>query len=139
MSPRPGGSILITSAPKSESIVAAAGPAMKLAVSRTFSPAKTESVAIVITSDEGAQAGHRAPDDQRLDLARALVGVDRLGVGHEPADVVVQHDAVAGQQLARPAHGLAHAHGAVGLGERRVLVPVDAGVLQLGQADHHPE
>src|SRR3954471_16838061 len=101
MSPCPGGSILITSAPRSASIVAAAGPAMKLAVSRTFSPAKMESLAIVITSDEGAQAGHRATDDQRLNLPRALVGVDRLGVRDEAADVVVEHDAVAGQQLAR--------------------------------------
>jgi uncharacterized protein YeaO (DUF488 family) len=34
--------------------------------------------------DEGAQAGDRAADDQRVDLPGALVGVDRLGVGHEP-------------------------------------------------------
>src|SRR6266478_4812635 len=34
----PGGSILMTSAPKSERIVAALGPAMKLARSTTFSP-----------------------------------------------------------------------------------------------------
>src|SRR5581483_11017013 len=36
----PGGSILMTSAPKSDSTVAAAGAAMKLAQSRTFSPSK---------------------------------------------------------------------------------------------------
>src|ERR1700761_8341739 len=36
----PGGSILITSAPKSDNTVAAAGAAMKLAQSRTFKPSK---------------------------------------------------------------------------------------------------
>src|SRR5437764_5810759 len=40
----PGGSILITSAPKSDITVAAAGPAMKLAQSMTFSPSKMRSV-----------------------------------------------------------------------------------------------
>src|SRR5437764_4952168 len=39
MSP-PGGSTLITSAPKSDRITAALGPAMKLAKSTTFSPEK---------------------------------------------------------------------------------------------------
>src|SRR3954453_12883887 len=42
----PGGSILITSAPKTERPVGAAGPAMKLAKSRTFSPENTLSPAI---------------------------------------------------------------------------------------------
>src|ERR1700722_15673777 len=37
-SPVPGGSILITSAPKSDMIVAAAGPAIQLAQSITLSP-----------------------------------------------------------------------------------------------------
>jgi hypothetical protein len=40
-SPVPGGSILTTSAPKSDITVAAAGPAMKLAQSITFKPSKT--------------------------------------------------------------------------------------------------
>src|SRR5215831_18727741 len=43
-SPAPGGSILTTSAPKSDMTVAAAGPAMKLAQSITFSPSKTRSL-----------------------------------------------------------------------------------------------
>src|SRR5712671_6891519 len=42
-SPAPGGSILITSAPKSDITVAAAGPAIKLAQSITFKPSKTRS------------------------------------------------------------------------------------------------
>src|ERR1700736_5245036 len=40
----PGGSILMTSAPKSDITVAAAGPAMKLAQSMTLSPSKIRSV-----------------------------------------------------------------------------------------------
>src|ERR1044071_598937 len=40
----PGGSILITSAPKSDMTVAAAGPAIKLAQSMTLSPSKMRSV-----------------------------------------------------------------------------------------------
>src|SRR5205823_9682785 len=43
-SPAPGGSILITSAPKSDITVAAAGPAIKLAQSITFNPSKMRSV-----------------------------------------------------------------------------------------------
>ena len=39
-SPAPGGSILMTSAPKSERMVAAAGPAIQLAQSRTFRPVR---------------------------------------------------------------------------------------------------
>src|SRR5215469_14837877 len=39
----PGGSILTTSAPKSDITVAAAGPAIKLAQSITFKPSKTRS------------------------------------------------------------------------------------------------
>ncbi|HYU12343.1 MAG TPA: hypothetical protein VEK82_07200 [Stellaceae bacterium] len=40
----PGGSILTTSAPKSDITVAAAGPAIKLAQSITLSPSKIRSV-----------------------------------------------------------------------------------------------
>src|SRR6266436_9733932 len=43
-SPAPGGSILITVAPKSDITVAAAGPAIKLAQSITFKPSKMRSV-----------------------------------------------------------------------------------------------
>jgi hypothetical protein len=41
-----GGSTLITSAPKSDKITAAAGPAMKLAKSTTFKPEKMLSLVI---------------------------------------------------------------------------------------------
>src|ERR1700675_4829431 len=43
-----GGSTLMTSAPKSDRITAALGPAMKLARSTTFSPAKILSVVFVV-------------------------------------------------------------------------------------------
>src|SRR4051794_18984157 len=42
----PGGSVLITSAPKAERTVGAAGPALKRAKARTFSPENTLSAAI---------------------------------------------------------------------------------------------
>src|ERR1700735_3777594 len=45
-SPAPGGSILITSAPKSDMIVAAAGPAIQLAQSITFKPVNRLSVTV---------------------------------------------------------------------------------------------
>src|SRR4051812_16111424 len=51
-------------------------------------------------SDVGRHAGDRAPDDQRVHLARALVGVQRLGVVPEPRDLVLEQDAVAAEQLA---------------------------------------
>src|ERR1700723_2733032 len=45
-----GGSTLMTSAPKSERITAALGPAMKLARSTTFSPEKMLSLAVAVLS-----------------------------------------------------------------------------------------
>src|SRR5476649_2224356 len=86
------------------------------------------------TSDKGAEAGDGLADDERVHLARALVGIQRLGVGDEAADMVFQQDAVGAEQLARPAHRLAHAHRADALGQRRVFVLHDALLLQLRQA-----
>src|SRR6201989_186634 len=45
-----GGSTLMTSAPKSDRITAALGPAMKLARSTTFSPEKMLSLAMAVLS-----------------------------------------------------------------------------------------
>src|SRR5262245_42699107 len=122
----------MTSAPKSDSIVAAAGAAMKLAISTTFKPANTGTFDCVDCGfmssaplDERAQAGDRLRDDQRLHLPGALIGVERLGVGDEAADVVVEHNAVAAEQLPRPVHGLAHPHSAIGLRQCGLFVPVD--------------
>ena len=51
-------------------------------------------------------------DDQRVDLPGALVSVARFGVGPEPAHLVLGPDAIAAEQLAGIADGLAHPHGA---------------------------
>ena len=45
-----GGSTLMTSAPKSDRITAALGPAMKLARSTTFSPEKMLSFGMLVSS-----------------------------------------------------------------------------------------
>ena len=87
--------------------------------------------------DEGAQAGDGLADDQRVHLARALVGVDRLGVGHEAPDMVLEQDAVAAEQLARIADGLAAFDRAERLRQRRMLVLHQSLVLQLRQPQHH--
>src|ERR1700722_3497611 len=41
-------------------------------------------------SNEGTQSGNGLADDQRVHLPCALVGVNRLGIGNETADVIVQ-------------------------------------------------
>src|ERR1700761_1828566 len=61
-------------------------------------------------SDERAQAGDGAPDYQGVDLPGPLVGVDRLGVRHEPADLVLEQDPVAAEQFPGVADGLPPAH-----------------------------
>src|ERR1700743_2118273 len=100
----------MTSAPKSDSIVAAAGAAIKLASSTTFRPENTDCVGsvvmIVVSLNECAQASDGLADDQRLHLAGALIGVEGLGVGDKAADVVIQHNAVAAQQIPGPGHSL---------------------------------
>src|ERR1700739_771678 len=126
----------MTSAPKSDSIVAAAGAAIKLAISTTFRPENTDCVVcvvIVITSHKYTQSGHTLAADQRLHLAGALVGVESLRVGDKAADVVIQHNAVAAQQLPCPMNRLAHPHRAIGLRQRGLLVAIHPFVLQLGQ------
>ena len=86
-------------------------------------------------SDERAEAGDGAADDERVDLAGALVGVDRFRVGDEPADLVFQQDAVAAEQFAGVADGLPHPDRAERLRQRRVMILGPALVLQLGQPD----
>src|ERR1700759_2535268 len=41
-------------------------------------------------SHESAQSRNGFADDQRIHLPRPLVGVDRLGIGHEAPDVVLE-------------------------------------------------
>ena len=52
-------------------------------------------------SEEGLQPGLRAAEDQRMDVVRALVGVDRLEVQHVAHDVVLFLNAVAAVHVAR--------------------------------------
>src|SRR5271167_2139484 len=109
-------------------------------MSSTLSPEKTASSFMPVISHEGAEAtGDSASDHHRVDLSRALVGVQRLGVGDEAPDVVVEDDAVTAEQLARPSDGFSHADGAIDLRKRRLLIKKDALVLLLSESDHHPE
>src|ERR1700690_2026752 len=63
-SPTMGGSILITSAPKSDMIVAAAGPAIQLAQSITFRPVNRLSVTVsrlLVGENNRPRRGEHAP------------------------------------------------------------------------------
>src|SRR5262244_1447285 len=81
-SPAPGGSILITSAPKSAKIVAAAGPAIQLAQSMTCRPAKRLSGMVVFP--------HETPDAPDIHYAPRANTRRRGDCSHRPeADIVV--------------------------------------------------
>src|SRR5258708_17937806 len=80
---------------------------------------------------ERADARDRLADDQVLHLVGAFVRIQRLGIGEEARDVVVGNDAVAAQELAAPADGLACSRRAERLRERRVMVSELAFVGQL--------
>ena len=83
------------------------------------------------------------PTMQGLDVLGALVGVDRLDVGHVPHDVVVEQDAVAAQQVTRLGDHLAGLEGVVHLGQRGdrvgelalLLEPADPQAVQLHRGD----
>lgn len=63
---------------------------------------------IDIALDEGAKVSNPAPQHERVDLAGSFVGVDRVDVGHEAPNVMVQQDSVPAQELTGPADGLAY-------------------------------
>src|ERR1700694_1771122 len=73
-------------------------------------------------SDKRAEPGQRSADDQGVHFPGALVGVDGLGVGDKPADVVVEDDAVAAEQFACVTDGLAHPYRAERFGQRRMPI-----------------
>src|ERR1700694_4202680 len=69
-----------------------------------------------------AKAGDGLAYDERVHFAGAFVGVNSLGIGHKAPHLVVEQDTIATQQFAGIAHRLAHLHGAIGLGQRSVLI-----------------
>src|SRR4029453_6451404 len=88
-SPAPGGSILITSAPKSDKIVAAAGPGIQLAQAMTCRPAKRLSVMVVFPHETayvpGIHHASRADTRMRGDYAqRPGAGGESLQGAQEP-------------------------------------------------------
>src|SRR6266699_1199198 len=64
-----GGSTLMTSAPKSDRITAALGPAMKLAKSTTFKPEKMWSLAMFVSPESSCSGFSSSP----AELGRALL------------------------------------------------------------------
>src|SRR6185312_12006263 len=100
-SPAPGGSILITSAPKSDRIVAAAGPAIQLAQSITFRPENRLSVMFVSSL---------AVAERTRVLSWCLVAEDdRAGGSKHATHAVADRDLCPGHLCRRNAAHLPHA------------------------------
>src|SRR5580693_8909086 len=100
-SPTPGGSILITSAPKSDMIVAAAGPAIQLAQSITFRPVNRLSVTTVpsprwcgmTTHCPAGRPGQARPGRLRTAALRFPIGEnDRPGCGEHAAHTMTHRN-----------------------------------------------
>src|SRR6266700_6167596 len=72
-----------------------------------------------LVSRKGTDTGDVPSDDQRLNGLGALVGVQRLDVGHVPHDVEVEQDAVAAEEIAGLGDDLAGLAGVVHLGDGR--------------------
>src|ERR1700740_2329793 len=81
-------------------------------------------------SHESTQSRDRLADDQGVHFPCALVGVDRFGISHEAADVVLEQDTVATEQLARIANGLTAFDRAERLRERRMFIAHHTFVLK---------
>src|SRR5215469_1221504 len=103
----PGGSILMTSAPKSDITVAAAGPAIKLAQSSTFRPSNTRSPIGVLRSN--GQTKNVAVADDAARRPTGEVRADRQGrrlrqVGQHPLPSVprLERIGVGGRGPLRP-------------------------------------
>jgi hypothetical protein len=86
-----------------------------------------------LASDEGAQAGDVAPDEQGLDRLGPLVGVDGFHVGHVLDDVVLEQNPVSAQQVAGLGEHLAGLDGVVELAQRRDCVGQLVAFLELQQ------
>src|SRR5215471_8157844 len=87
--------------------------------------------------NESAEPGDRLADDQLLHLIRAFVGIERLGIGEEARNAVVEEDAVAAQQLSRPGDRLTRLSRRERLRKRRLLFRKLALVRELCRANHH--
>ena len=78
----------------------------------------------------------RADPRERVAMKIARETDAYMALALQAADVVLEQDPVATHELAGPADGLAHAHGAERLGHGRLLVGHPAGVLQLPVSSH---
>jgi hypothetical protein len=72
---------------------------------------------------ERPKPGDGATDNEGIDLAGTLVGIDGLGVGDKPGDVVIQQNPVSAEQLARPADRLPRSRGAESRGNSIMSTP----------------
>src|SRR3954452_9727666 len=68
---------------------------------------RASTAGILSRSHVGRQPRDRAAHDERVHLARALVGVERLRVVPEARDLVLEQHPVAAEQLPRASDGLA--------------------------------
>src|SRR5262245_48642552 len=131
----PGASKLITWRPSAASARSNGAPRSRLAPSpvirksggpvprtetrtRTWS-ASTSTRLIMRSSGEGAGTGNVPAYDERLNGLGALVGVDRLDVGHVPHHVEVEQDPVATEQVPSLEDHLPCLPGVVHLRDRR--------------------
>src|SRR2546429_97547 len=83
---------------------------------------------------EGLDAGLRAPEDQRVDIVRAFVGIDHLQVDDVADDAELVGDAVAAQHIAREARDLERLAARVALHDRGDLDRGAAFVLHAPEA-----
>src|SRR5262245_5556801 len=98
---------------------------------------------------ERVEASDVAADDQRVDVVRALVRVDRLQIHHVPDDRVLVHDAGRAQDVARQSGAVERHLHVVHLRHRHLLRAQLAGVLEaaelqaqelgLGDLGNHPD
>jgi len=85
---------------------------------------------------ERLDAGDGASEDERVDVRRALVGVDRLEVDGVTHHVVLVDDAVAAQHVARDASDVERLDARVALHERDHVGVHLAGVLEARNLQH---
>src|SRR4029079_1854393 len=120
-----GGSILITSAPRSASICTAAGSCRKWVKLRTLTPSNIDFSVVLMGS---VQQG--AGNDHSLDLRGALDDLQHLRIAERARHRVLADDSVAAVDLHGLVRGFHRALGCEQLGHRCFLVERLAFVLQ---------